>query len=117
MFFRKNFMRKYILNNGNLKNLTTPNYKPQTLRKKICFTNIKNNKEPPNRNHQEQTSKLNIYNLPDQEVSTEQNIRQLKPNILRKRVVLSRENTRSTNQRKRRSEKKNRRTKKKNPKY
>ena len=63
------------------------------MRKKICFTNIKDNKETPNTNHEEQTSKLNINNLPDQEVLTEQNIRQLNPNILRKRGVLSRENT------------------------
>ena len=63
------------------------------MRKKICFANIKDNKETPNTNHEEQTSKLNINNLPDQEVLTEQNIRQLNPNILRKRGVLSRENT------------------------
>ena len=63
------------------------------MRKKICFANIKDNKETPNTNHEEQTSKLNIDNLPDQEALTEQNIRQLNPNILRKRGVLSRENT------------------------
>ena len=63
------------------------------MRKKICFANIKYNKETPNTNHEEQTSKLNINNLPDQEALTEQNIRQLNPNILRKRGVLSRENT------------------------
>ena len=63
------------------------------MRKKICFANIKDNKETPNTNHEEQASKLNINNLPDQEVLTEQNIRQLNPNILRKRGVLSRENT------------------------
>lgn len=82
MSFRKKFMRKYILNNGNLKNLNTPNYKPQILRKRICFTNIKSNKETPSRNHQEQTSKLIINYLPGQEVSIEQKIRQLNPSKL-----------------------------------
>ena len=104
-YWEKCFLEKILwenIFNGNLKNLNTPNYKPQTLRKKICFANIKDNKETPNTNHEEQTSKLNINNLPDQEVLTEQNIRQLNPNILRKRGVLSRENTWSTNQRKRR---------------
>ena len=64
MSFRKKFMRKYILNNGNLKNINTPKYNPQILR----FTNIKSNKETPSRNHQKQTSKLIINYLPDQEV-------------------------------------------------
>ena len=82
MSFRKKFMRKYILNNGNLKNLNTPNYKPQILRKRICFTNIKSNKETPSRNHQKQTSKLIINYLPDQEVSIEQKIRQVNPSKL-----------------------------------
>ena len=68
--------------------------------KRICFTNIKSNKETPSRNHQKQTSKLIINYLPDQEVSIKQKIRQLNSSKLRKRTVLSRENTLSTNQRK-----------------
>lgn len=48
------------------------------LHKRQTFVNITNNKEIPKRNDQEEKNKLNINNLPNQEVSIKQKVQQLK---------------------------------------
>ena len=48
------------------------------LQKRQTFINITNNKEIRKRNDQEEKNKLNINNLPNQEVSIKQKVQQLK---------------------------------------